>query len=252
MSLDGLAVLSFPPSVFCLVTPIAPPFILTSLEEWGSVLCCCQLEFSVWSVIGFGALDSCGLFITYLALVFDCVFFYSFDCSAHILLKYGKISNIKNIRETWRDSMFTARNTKNWIYFCAHGSDNCVTFVQKGWDVSWDSDNLLSQHKFNYWRANSLVLLLTMFWMPADNKSITIPLKLFLKIPGLHFYFVCHGWSARPFHQDGNECDYMITLLESHVSCFHFCSRWEWFIAMNYTWKISPWGTSECKIKTTV
>lgn len=32
--------------------------------------------------------------------------------------------------------MVRARNTKNLIYFCAHGSDNCVTFVQKGCDVS--------------------------------------------------------------------------------------------------------------------
>lgn len=129
-------------------------------------------------------------------------FFYSFDCSAHILLKYGKISNIKNIRETWRDSMFTARNTKNWIYFCAHGSDNCVTFVQKGWDVSWDSDNLLSQHKFNYWRANSLVLLLTMFWMPADNKSITIPLKLFFKNTGTSLLFRL-SWLISPSFSSG-------------------------------------------------
>lgn len=44
----------FPPSVFCLVTLIAPPFILTSLDEWGSVFVCCRLEFSVWSLMGFG------------------------------------------------------------------------------------------------------------------------------------------------------------------------------------------------------
>ncbi len=146
------------------------------------------------------------------------------------------------------DMYFFITNREHLICFRAYRPDNCVTSVQKGWDVSWDSGNLLSQHKFNYWLANSLVLLLTRFWTPADNKTITIPLKLLKR---LHFYFVCHGWSGRPFHQDGDKCDYMITLFESHVSCFDFCSRWEWFIAMDYTWKISPWGTSECKIKMT-
>ncbi len=198
--------------------------------------CFCVLEFSVWSLMGFGILWP----PRHVLLQFNCVFD-SFDCSAHSELVW------LNIIEIWRD-ILVITNREHFICFRAYGPDNCVTSVQKGWDVSWDSGNLLSQHKFNYWLANSLVLLLMRFWTPADNITITIPLKLLKR---LHFYFVCHGWSGRPFHQDGDKCDYMITLFESHVSCFDFCSRWEWFIAVDYTWKISPWGTSECKIKTT-
>lgn len=93
--------------------------------------------------------------------------------------------------------MVTTTNTKSFIYFWAY--DNCVTFVRKGWDVSWDSGNLLSQRKFNYWLANSLVLLLTWFWTPTDNKTITIPLKLFKKTSLLF----CLSWLIRPSFSSG-------------------------------------------------
>jgi len=39
------------------------------------VFCAVVVWNSVWSVTGFGTLDSCGLLTTYLALVLDCVCF---------------------------------------------------------------------------------------------------------------------------------------------------------------------------------
>lgn len=66
-----------PPSVFCLVTPIAPLFILTSLDEWGSVFVCCRLEFSVWSLMGFGFLWP----PRHVLLQFDCV------CLTHLIVQ---------------------------------------------------------------------------------------------------------------------------------------------------------------------
>lgn len=78
----------FPPSVFCLVTPIAPPFILTSLDEWGSVFVCWNSLCGHW-----WGLRSCGLL--------DMYFFSSTACLTHLIVQhifssqgnlFGKIS----------------------------------------------------------------------------------------------------------------------------------------------------------------